>query len=109
MIYIYNSLQIFLKKRKKERKKNVTFQASCKLEKEDNKDLDFQIKSPDDEVALVVRKFLNMYKNREGFKGRHPPKREQNKCESSTQPLTYFKCKKLGHKRTKCPLLKKNS
>ena len=61
------------------KKKNVAFQTSHKIEEEDDKDLDFETKSQDNEMALVVRKFLNMYRKRGKFKGRQPPKREQNK------------------------------
>ena len=50
--------------------KNVGFQASHKLEEEDDEDPNFEIKSQNDEMALVTRKFLNMYRKRGGFKNR---------------------------------------
>ena len=50
-----------------------------------------------------------MYKKRNGFKSRQPPKRDKNKYKSSSQPLTCFECKMSSHKKTECPLLKKKS
>ena len=91
------------------KKKIIAFQTSYKIEDDDDKDLNFEIKSQDDEMALIARKFLNMYRKRGGFKNKQPPKWDQNKGESSFQPLICFEGKRLGHKRTECPMLKKKS
>ena len=50
------------------KKKVIAFQNSHKIEKEDGEDSNFEIKSQDDEMELVARKFLNMYRKRGGFK-----------------------------------------
>ena len=62
----------------------MCFSSLYKLEKEDDMDLDFEIKSQDDEMVLATRKFLNMYRKKGGFKDRQLLKREQNKSETST-------------------------
>ena len=46
------------------KKKNVTFWTSYKINEEDGEDSNFEIKSQDNEMALVARKILNMYRKR---------------------------------------------
>ena len=74
--YIRESLD--LKKRK-----NVAFQASHKLEEEDEEDLDFENKSQDDKMALVTKNFLNMYKKRSGFRNRQILRKQLVRGETS--------------------------
>ena len=91
------------------KKKNAAFQTSHKMQEEDEEDFDFEIKSQDNEMVIIAKKILNMYKKRNGFRNRQLPRKEPVRGETNNQLLTYFECKKFGHKKTKCLFFKKKS
>jgi hypothetical protein len=82
------------------KKKNVAFKAIQQIEDESEEDED------NDEIALIARKFhkflrKNKFENRRGFR-RNDNRNDEDKMES----LRCFECKKVGHIKHECPMLK---
>ena len=48
----------------------LLFKTSHKIDEKDGEEFDFEIQSQDYEMAIVVRKFLNIYRKRGRFKNR---------------------------------------
>ncbi|KAH9671118.1 hypothetical protein KPL70_017229 [Citrus sinensis] len=84
------------KKGHKEKKKNIALKAS-KRESDEESEMD------DEELAMLARRFRKFYKkNNEQRKFRGYNNKKEKK-----EPITCYECKKLGHIRPECHLLKK--
>lgn len=61
----------------------------------------------DEKMALIIRKFKKfMKKRRQVFTKRPLVNREPNKDKDKEQPPVCYECKKLGHFKVDCSLLK---
>ena len=76
-------------------KKNIVLKISHKKDEESESE-------EDDEMAMIIRKFKRFLKKDKNFT-RRAPKETDTKKES----IICFKCKKPGHVKVDCPLLKK--
>ena len=73
-------------------------------------DYDHDGSDEDDEMAMFSRKFKKFMRMKKFGNGRRPQRRDMIKGESSKKekdPIVCYECKKSGHIKFECPLLKK--
>jgi cell division protein FtsB/Arc/MetJ-type ribon-helix-helix transcriptional regulator len=89
-------------KKEEKSKKNLALKASLSSSEEESDE--------DAEFAMLARKFRRFYKKREGSFSKKPITSEKGKkILNKTDNFTCFGCKKPGHMKIDCPLLKKNA
>ena len=80
---------------KEDKKKNIALKTSHERDEESESD-------GDNEMAMITRKFKRFLKKDRNFTRRTPKELEAKK-----EPIICFKCKKPGHVKADCPLMKK--
>ena len=81
------------------KKKSIALK-SIKVDSEDEDVLD------EDDVAYFTRKYKNFIKRKKQFKKHFTNQKESKGEKSKNDEVICYECKKLGHIRTDCPLLK---
>jgi hypothetical protein len=87
------------------KRRSIALKSSVVEVEEDNDE------SGDEDIALMTRNFRNFLKRKQARKNfkdfkREEPKKEYSKVDNKKDHITCYKCKKPGHNKADCPLLK---
>ena len=86
-------------------KKNLAFKTVHQIESDDNNDDEDSHDDLEEDVALITRQFRNFLRKKNDKRKFSNLKKEGNKGESSKETPRCYKCNKLRHIKTDCPLL----
>lgn len=86
-------------------KKNLAFKTVHQVEDKDNGDDEDSDDDLVEDVALITREFRNFLRKKNDKRKFSNYRKEGNKGESSKETPRCYKCNKVGHIKTDCPLL----